>query len=275
MSEWEGVLNLTYQKIGSKTKIISAYSKAPLKIQSPFYPEGEEICHSVSLHTAGGIVGGDRLLQNIHLFPDSQSLITTAAAAKIYRSNGKSAQQEINIKLENNACIEFLPQENIVFNGAIFQQNLQVELEENTTFLGWEITRFGRTARKEIFGQGDWKSKTEIWQDGQPLWIDRQWLPGNKQVFYSNNGLAGQPVVGTLTYIGLKVTPELLTAIRQLWQNGDNRGEAGVTQLIQGLICRYRGDSTAEVKNWFLDVWGLLRSQYLGRGAIKSRIWQI
>lgn len=274
MSEWEGVLNLEYKKVGKKTQIVSAYSKAPLKIQSPFYPEGEEICHSVLLHTAGGIVGGDLLSQNLKLLPNSQAVITTAAAGKIYRSNGKIGTQTITINLEDNTRLEFLPQENIVFNGAIYKQNMQIELKENSTFLGWEITRFGRTARGEIFNHGDWKSKTEIWQEGKPLWCDRQWLQGKDEVFYSNNGLAGKPVVGTLIYIG-EDSAEMITAIRDLWQNRDKQGEAGVTQLIKGLICRYRGDSTTEVKTWFFDVWQLLRLQYLGRKAIKSRVWQL
>ena len=40
-----------------------------------------------------------------------------------------------------------------------------------------EITRFGRSARGEKFCFGNWRSHTEVWQQGQPLWIDRQWLP--------------------------------------------------------------------------------------------------
>ena len=173
-SSWLGNLKLVYVYHQGQTKIASAYSQAPLKIQRSFYPEGNTICHSVILHTAGGIVGGDRLCQNIHLQSQTQALITTPAASKIYRSNGQSGQQNITIRIDDRGYLEYLPQETIVFNGAIFRQNLRVELGRQATWLGWEIIRFGRSARGEIFNQGEWRAHTEVWQPGKPLWLDRQ-----------------------------------------------------------------------------------------------------
>jgi urease accessory protein len=86
---WHGKLNLVYAHRQNTTTLIHNQNQAPLKVQRPFYPEGQEVCHSVILHTAGGVVGGDRLSCNFHLQPNAQALITTAAASKIYRSNGR------------------------------------------------------------------------------------------------------------------------------------------------------------------------------------------
>ena len=85
---WHGRLNLVYANRDGSTQIIHNQMQAPLKVQRPFYPEGKEICHSVILHTAGGVVGGDRLSSNFHLEPNAQALITSATASKIYRSTG-------------------------------------------------------------------------------------------------------------------------------------------------------------------------------------------
>jgi len=84
-------------------------------------------------------------------------------------------------------------QETIVFNGAIYQQDLRIELSPGARWLGWEITRLGRSARGERFCRG-WRSHTEIWQ-GRPLWIDRQWIPAGEEIINSPHGLAGQSVV--------------------------------------------------------------------------------
>lgn len=188
-SQWQGILELDYQKINNSTQLVKAYSQAPLKIQRSFYPEGKDICHSIILHTAGGMVGGDRLSQTINLQPETQVLLTTPAASKIYRSSGETAQNTINIEIQEQAYLEFIPREIIIFNGAIFSQNLRVNLDPNACYLGWEITRFGRTARGEIFNQGQWKSCTEIWQNGCPVWIDRQGFIANEEILNSPHGL--------------------------------------------------------------------------------------
>ncbi|MEH2046884.1 urease accessory protein UreD [Nostoc sp.] len=269
---WHGKLNLVYADRQGATQLIYNHQQAPLKVQRPFYPEGQKVCHSVILHTAGGMVGGDRLSSNIHLQPQTQALITTAAASKIYRSNGLTARQTIEMQVDAGACLEWLPQETILFNGGIYRQDLRVELATGASWLGWEITRFGRSARGEKFYLGEWRSHTEIWQQHVPLWIDRQYLPGSEDIFHSPHGLAGKPIVGSLVWVGDAVSAEIVEKTRNLW---DGEGEVGVSRLQHGLLCRYRGTSTSEVRNWFIDVWKLLRVSFLNRGNCIPRVWQV
>ena len=271
---WHGSLDLVYAQQQGKTQVIHSQMKAPLKVQRPFYPE-DGVCHSVVLHTAGGIVGGDRNHLSFHLQPHAQALITTATASKIYRSNGLQAIQSMQMQVDAGACLEWLPQETIVFDGAIYRQDLHVELAPGAKWLGWEITRFGRTARGERFLTGDWKSHTEVWQQGLPLWIDRQWLPAGKNIIDSPHGLAGLPIVGSLAWIGQPVEPEIVEKVRELWHKLHSSSQAGVTCLPMGLLCRYRGSSTTEVRNWFTEVWQLLRSPYLNRSICPPRVWQL
>lgn len=278
---WHGNLALTLAHHHGNTRPIYSQAQAPLKLQKPFYPEGPEVCHSVILHTAGGIVGGDRLSLQVDLHPQAKSLITTAAASKIYRSNGLTAQQQIQVQVAEGACLEWLPQEAIVFNGALYQQTLRVELAPQAMWMGWEITRLGRSARGEQFLQGEWRSRTEVWRQGQPLWIDRQWLQGGEEMTRSPHGLAGQPVVGSFAFVGRCVEPELVEQARSLWanlmetQSGSQAGEVGVTRLIEGLVCRYRGPSSETARRWFIDVWRLLRQSYQERSLCVPRVWQL
>lgn len=274
-SNWEGVLKLGYQYRNNFTQLVEAYSKAPFKIQRSFYPEGEEICHNTILHTAGGIVGGDRLNQQIDLHPNTHAVITTAAASKVYRSNGQQAQQTIEINVEKQGYCEWIPRETIVFNGANYRQDLRVHLAENACWLGWEINRFGRTARGEQFLKGNWRSCTEVWQNNKPLWIDRQWLPGGEITINNPHGLRGKPIVGSLCWLGKPVSEEILKKARNLWNWQDAKGEAGVTLLVSGLLCRYRGNSTQEVVNWFTQVWQLLRQNYGKSVTSLPRVWNI
>lgn len=277
---WHGSLQLKFAHRDGQTLQTHAQVQAPLKVQRSFYPEGKAVCHSVVLHTAGGIVGGDRLSQDIHLEALAHALITTAAASKVYGRGARlcalpEARQTIQIQVDADAYLEWLPQETIVFNGANYRQDLRVELAPGARWLGWEITRFGRSARGEKFLQGEWRSHTEVWQQGRPLWIERLWLPAGEEILNSPHGLAGQPVVASLAWVGQSVSPEIVEKARILWSAKERQGEAGVTHLISGLLCRYRGSSTVEVRNWFTDVWQLLRLSFFDRPASKPRVWQI
>jgi urease accessory protein len=277
---WHGKLNLVYANRDGATQIIHNQMQAPLKVQRPFYPEGKEVCHSVVLHTAGGVVGGDRLSLNFHLQPNAKALITSAAAGKIYRSSGQLAQQNIDIQVDAGANLEWLPQETIVFDGAIYRQDLRVELAQKARILLWEITRFGRTARGEKFLSGEWRSHTEIWQENSPLWIDRQWLKGGSEMLESPHGLAGKPVVATLAWIGEPLRAEIVEKVRALrceetiypGSLGVNSA-TGVTRIPNGLLCRYRGSSTAAARDWFVAIWQLLRLSFSERPCCLPRVW--
>lgn len=290
-SGWHGKLELVYGYTEDETRVSHSLSQAPLKIQRPFYPEGKKVCHSVILHTAGGIVGGDMLSVDIDLKAHSQVLITTAAATKVYGSSGNLATQTINIKIAPQATLEWFPQESIIFKGAIYHQDLRIDLSPGAHFFGWEITRFGRTARGERFDEGQWRSHLEIWQESKPLVIDRQLLQGSDDSCLAPNALAGKAILGSFIYQGDPVSRELIDKIRGVFDppqppfiRGENetsqslitgeKGEFGVSQTLgKGIICRYRGLSSMEVRSKFIEVWGLLRQSQLQRELIKPRVW--
>ncbi len=275
---WQGRLTLEFEPRPDRTILSQSQVQAPLKVQRPFYPEGQ-VCHSVMLHTAGGIVGGDRLNISVQLQPQAQVLLTTAAATKVYRSNGLEAQQTTHLKLAAGACLEWLPQETILFNGARLRQQLRVDLAADATWLGWEITRLGRSARGEKFETGTWQTHTEVWQGQRLVWVDPQWIEGGGEMLTSLHGLAGLVVVGSFALIGPDLTDPTIsrgqTISSQSLQTARDilvSPSFSVTQLQTGLLCRYRGNSTAEARRGFTAVWQTLRPIW-GRGRCIPRVW--
>lgn len=269
---WHGRLELGFARIADCTELVKRSVCMPLALQRPFYPEGPQVCHVLLLHPPGGLVGGDRLEVQLDLQSASEVLVTTPSAGKWYRSEHE-AKQATQIQLAAGAHLEWLPQESIVFDHAYVRQQLHVELAPDATWLGWDITRFGRSASGEQFRHGQWRSQIEVWRAGEPLWIDRQQLTGGSRLLDSAYGLAGHPVIGTLAWIGQALTPTLVERARELWTTLAAEGEAGVTRLPQGLLCRYRGPSSSVARQWFTSVWDLLRREQRGRAAQAPRIW--
>jgi urease accessory protein len=281
MTAWHGQLDLLFTtrppdpaSETPQTELARSYAIAPLKVQRPFYPE-PAVCHTVLLHTAGGMVGGDRLSSRLILEPHAQVLLTTAAAAKIYRSNGQIAHQNVEIAIGDQANLEWLPQETIVFDRALYHQSMRVNLGVGATWCGWEITRLGRSASGEQFLQGQWRNAIEVWQQGRPLWIDRQQLDGTMEQWRSLHGLAVQPIVGTFVIMGVSVEPAVVQQARCLWLGTDANLVCGVTRVPGGLVCRYRGSDRQAVRGWFMAVWDLVRQRYRDRAACPPRVWQI
>ena len=274
----------TLQKTGT-TRLVQSRAIAPLKVQRPFYPEGDRVCHSVIVHTAGGMVGGDGLDLTLDLAPDAHALVTTAAASKAYKSNGPKVHQTLHMTVEAGGCLEWLPQPLIVFNGAHYQQTLRVDLAPGAMWIGWDIARLGRTVRGERFEDGVWRSRLEVWQDNRPLWIDPQWIQGAIQagihdgsdMLTSAHGLNHCPVIGTFALVGVDVSDDIIALARKTrvpMTPNHSSASIGVSQLQSGLVCRYRGHSTIEVQRWFMQVWHLVRQTYLARPSCIPRVWQ-
>lgn len=273
MKNWQGSVQLDYGFQNDQTHVLSAYSKAPFKVQRPFYPESDSICHSVLVHTAGGMVGGDRLSIDLTLNPQTHALITTSAAGKVYRSPGESCHQGITIEIDANAICEWVPQETILFEGAKFHQSLQVNLAPHAIWMGMEFFRFGRTARGEQFRMGDWRSHAQVYQHGRPLWIDRSVFTGEMRD--SPTTLGDAAVMGTLVVLGQSFEKDAIAQIRHTCFPKSTSAQLGMSRLQQGIICRYLGQSTAEGRDAFLKIWENLRQIYAGRGICIPRVWQL
>jgi urease accessory protein len=263
---WRGEAQLRFSKRGELTTHQGG-ATAPLKLQRAFQ-QASGHCELPLLHTAGGLVGGDQLRVEALLEPDSQALLTTVAAQKVYGSVGRSrrspqgswAEQELQVQLAAGADLEWLPQEMVVYGGALFEQRTRVDLAANASFLGAEVVRLGRSAAGEVLGSGRWRSSLEIRRQSPsgPRWelVDRLELSGD--ALDEPHGLAGQPVFGSLVWAAPMALEDsardaLLAKCRAERAGLDGEMACGATR--QGLVARYRGTSSQAARFWFSRIW--------------------
>ena len=150
---WQASLALQFCHTPEKTLLHSARHSGPLTVQRPFYPEGET-CHLYLLHPPGGIVGGDTLDISVRLDAKSHALITMPGASKFYRSNGPLACLSQHFYLDEEATLEWLPQDTIIFPGANAALRSVFHLHATSTLLAWELYCLGRPVINETFSHG-------------------------------------------------------------------------------------------------------------------------
>lgn len=264
---WTASLSLGFEYRPDKTVLAHRKRHGPLAVQRPFYPE-DETCHVYILHPPGGVVGGDELDIDIKVDEHAHALVTTPGATKFYRSNGATARQRIQLKV--NGTLEWLPQENIAFNGAQFVQETRIELTRDARFIGSEIHCFGRPANGESFQHGDARISLKLSREGKPLQIE------NTRV-NPESGLNGPACLRAYPVTGIAyatpVTRDQLKLIRDSICESSPGDYFALTLIGDVLIARFLGANTRLAQKRFHLLWENLRPMVISRPACIPRIW--
>lgn len=275
---WQGHLELGFGRREDRTVLIRNRHRGPLQVQKALYPEGGDVCHIAVLHPPGGVAAGDVLCVNASLGDGSRALITTPGATKWYRSEGDRAQHQVRIALEGDAILEWLPRENIVFDGANISLELDVDMSAHAKYFGWDIFGFGRRASGESWRRGTFRIRTSIRRAGRALWSEVANIDALSGFAESLAGLSGFTVCGTFVVAGFDIDATRLSACRDVApplaiSSVSRRPMVAITQVPGVLIARYLGDSTEDASRWFTGLWATLRPALTGKVVCPPRVW--
>jgi urease accessory protein len=267
---WSAELELSFQVVAGRSALVHKRHRGPLTVQRPFYPEAD-LAHVYLLHPPGGIVAGDQLFVQVDVARGARALITTPAATKFYRSEGRVAEQRQLLRVSQGASLEWLPQETIVYGSAQVHTQTRVELEPGGVFCGWDIVCLGRAASGDHFLAGRLNQAFEIWQGARPLWVERSRFDASEPVRRAAWGLGGHRVYGTFVCSGQSA--EAVASARSTVEYDAGAELFSVTQTRSVIVCRYLGDNTERARGVFTQAWAALRPILLGRPASPPRIW--
>jgi urease accessory protein len=270
---WRAQLALEYERRAvhenERTVLATRRHDGPLVVQKALYPEGDAVCHSIIVHPPAGIVGGDSLEIDARVRAHAHALLTTPGAAKWYRSAGAWAQQKNAFVVEKDACLEWLPQETIVFDSALARLHTEVNLDAGARYIGWEVLCLGR-GTGERFERGQCHSSVTVSRGGKPLWLERGGITAGGLLMNSPAGFNGKTVCGTLIAVAENVADVDLVDCRAVMAKS---GETAVTRLPSVMVARYLGDSSEAARQYFVAIWQRLRLVVAGRAAVAPRIW--
>lgn len=269
---WQAELALRFTRREAATLLTQRQHRGPLRVQKALYPEGAAVCHAIVLHPPSGIVGGDELSIQVKLDAQAQALLTTPGAGKWYRSAGPWANLHNHFEVEAGACLEWLPQETIFFNGCRAAIDSEIRLAPGARYLGWDAWCLGRSASGERFTQGAVHNRSAIYLGDDLLWQEQGQLQGGSAFMDSPAGLAGRSVCVTLVAAGTDIDPALLAACRAIVPQ-ETGALHGITCLPKLVVARYLGQVAEAARQWLFDLWCLLRPVFAGRAAVSPRIW--
>ncbi|VAW50805.1 Urease accessory protein UreD [hydrothermal vent metagenome] len=279
---WQAHLNLKFEHSGVRSVLKKSQHDGPLRVQRPFYPEGE-LAHVYILHPPGGVVGGDQLHINLHVSNKAQVLCTTPGSGKFYLSAGNWAQLNQTLQVTAGSSLEWLPQENILFAGARLRSRTKIKLEDDAVFIGCDISCLGRPTSNEIFSHGAFDSRLDLYHNKKLL------LTENLRVFDCQDltaatGLRGKAIQATLlafpcTEKHLELAREELAEqfveqVAEQMASKQSQSNLIAATLFDGLlVVRVLGDDSQTVKQQLISIWQKLRPALLNKAATLPRIW--
>lgn len=275
---WKARLALGYTRRSDKTVLSKMQFEGPLRVQRPFYPEDNR-CHTYLLHPPGGMVSGDQIDIDVLVDSDANALITTPSAGKIYSADSANVvqTQNINLALKDGATLEFLPQENILFNGANARLSTSIDMSLKSKLIAWDLVSFGRPHGGYWFESGGLSQKISISVDGELVLHEGFRTDPELLILNSPVGLMGYKHMASL-FIAAPEKEEAycdwVELIRQHITNVDcTEMSIGVTQRRKLIIVRALAQDVEQLRNTFISIWQNIRPQVLGVESMMPRIW--
>lgn len=251
-----GELLLSVKRAGEVTALDNLRQAGCLKARFP-RPIVPGWLDAVTLNTGGGVAGGDRLAVGITLAPGTKATVAAQAAERFYRSLALDQPSHVrtSLAIAEDAHLEWLPQETILFDRSAVDRRLDVELAGSARFLGVETLVFGRTAMREMVQEGCLRDLIRIRRAGKVILHDAIRLDGPIAEHLARPAIAkGACVVATVIHVAPDAEADL-DAVRAALADA----EAGASAWNGMLIARILGAESASVRRTVVSVLAVLR----------------
>jgi urease accessory protein len=261
----DGVLRLAFERRGPRTVLTARRFTLPLQALEPIEVDEPGVSVVSVMNPTGGLVGGDHLLLQAALGPGSHACLTTPSAAKIYRTRGPAAVQEVRIDVGADAVLEYVPDHAIPFAGSFFVQHIEVTLGPAARAILVDAFAAGRVARGEAWSFARLDASLTVRDAAGVVARDRVCLEGGRDP--ARRGMAdGASYFATMLVLG----PSL--HVDHLRVSGHPGLSVGVSALRRGgAIVRLLAASAPVLGDAIAEIWAMARRELLGRGPLAAR----
>ena len=171
-----GHIALSVAATGGVTRRKRVHEDGSLRVRFP--NAAPDALEAVIVNTGGGMTGGDSFAIEIDMGEGASLIAGSAAAEKIYRSNGPDAKMTMRFDLAAGARLSWLPQETILFDQARLSRHIEIDMAESASLLMAEAVVLGRAASGEVMNHGFFADRWRLRRAGRLVFADGVRLDG-------------------------------------------------------------------------------------------------
>jgi len=246
------------------TRVETLYQEGAAKIRLPH--THDQSLQAVLMNTAGGLTGGDNLAWGAEAAPGAHLVLTTPACERVYRSLGSDALVANRLVAAENAHIDWLPQETILFEGARLNRTLDVDLAAGATLLAVEAVLLGRQAMGEAAMAARLSDNWRIRRNGRLIHAEATRLSADPRERENLSLLNGALAFATVLYIGANAGHKLDAARALL----PPTSSAAASLVDERLIVRLTAPSGLALRRLMVPIIALLSNA----GSL-PRLWHL
>jgi len=235
----------------------------------------------VHLHNvSGGILAGDHLSLDLRVGRDCIAQVTSTGATRLYRHRQDShdSEQHVQIHVEENALLEYLPDTLIPFAGSRHRQRTSIHLADQATLFWWETLAPGRLHMGETFAFEKLHVQTAIRSPRKPLFLDDFVLQPTSRPLASAARLGGYTHMACFYACKVGTPPtvwrDLESQLNVLCVTRSQPGAIiwGATTLVaDGIAVRGLSVSACDIPATLHDCWKIARRFLTGTEAVPPR----
>ena len=227
------------------------FSLDKLQLPSRHYHFDDNENYIKLLNIGEGIFPKDKIRTSLNL-DNSNLILTTESATKIYPSKKEYGIQKIDIVLKNNSNLEFINDELILYKDSRYIQLFNLKSDENSTFFYTDILSRGRSF--ENFDFSNMKIKNRFFGNEKLEYIEKFDILGDELKNYITRK-SSENFIFAKFYIKTKNNEEFINIIHK--SGFESFSFSQNKKIIIGVIS---SNNMGDLKSKIMNIWKIYRS---------------
>lgn len=249
---WTGVLDLDIEDRQGKSVAKDIYFQGSLKLQRPIYHNKSTMPCFYLLNPGGGYLDGDTYQMRVTVREGAKLTLTTQSATKVYKTPNTEAYQEMEVFLEEDSYMEYLPDALIAYKDARYHQKNIFHMKKGATLIYSDILTPGWSPEGDHFSYDTLRLTNEIYYDNELAAFDHIKLSPHEQHMNGLGFMEGYTHLGSFIVIGERTDEELLDQLFDVINEEPGDFKAGLSQLaVPGFSIRVMAHQTQVIERIF------------------------
>jgi len=168
------------------------------------------MCEAYLVNPCGGLVGGDTINYSIQVNAGAHLAVSTAAAERVYRTDGRATRLTCRMTVGAGATLEWLPQQTLLYDGCHYRRRLHLDADPHARITILEPLALGRAACGERLQAVDIRDDWRLHRGGELVFAEALRLVGPVSRLFERAAVgAGAGATATLVHLAPSAEAEL------------------------------------------------------------------